>query len=152
MTPLLVVRGRPAPVLGEKERQPMAGARKIGLRVDRAQDRVDRDAVVEMADEGLEEGHPARGVVERRLVGHDPESTEPPGAATGSQSGRAGTWVGPDTNRNDRRSVAGGRLGERRLRLFFDCSSIVPQLVRWIESLTGGWQDSENVGVRPRST
>jgi hypothetical protein len=38
-------------------------------------------------------------------------------------------WRRP-TNRNDRPALAVGRLGERRLRLFFDCSSIVWTRIR----------------------
>ena len=70
MAALRVVGRRTAPVLGEEEGQPVAGAGQVRLRVERPEDRVDRDAVVEPTDQRLEERHPAGGVVEAGLVGH----------------------------------------------------------------------------------
>ena len=97
----------------------MAGAGEVRLRVDRPEDRVVGDPVVEPADERLEERHPAGGVVEARLVGHARESTD--------ESKRPARWQ------------AVGRPGSG----VFGCSSVVLQLSDARRSSGGFWQSSE---------
>ena len=58
MAALGVVRARSAPVLREKQRQPMACSGQVGLRVDRPEAVVGGNALVETVDQGLEEGMP----------------------------------------------------------------------------------------------
>src|SRR6188472_742951 len=72
MAALVVVGARAAPVLREEERQATLGGGKIGLGIERPEDRVGGDAGVEPADEVLEEGHPTGSLVQAdgRQVGH----------------------------------------------------------------------------------
>ena len=60
---LVVVGRRPAPVLGEEQCQPVAGAGQVLFGVDRAEDGIGFDPVVEPADECLEERQTAGGLV-----------------------------------------------------------------------------------------
>ena len=79
MATLGVVRSRPSPVLGEKERQPMAGSGEVArIRIDRHEDRIRRGAGIEVIDEPFEERHAAGGVVERGLVSHGRSLGWPP--------------------------------------------------------------------------
>jgi hypothetical protein len=54
----------------------MPGAREVRLGIDRAEDRVGRDAGIEPFDARLEEGHAAGSFVEGRLVGDLRESRD----------------------------------------------------------------------------
>ena len=74
MAALEVVGARAAPVLGEEQRQPVAGTGQVLLRIERPNDRVGRDAVIEAPDETLEERHAADTVVQREGRVHDPQS------------------------------------------------------------------------------
>jgi len=58
------VRRRPAPVLHEEQRQPVTGTREVLVRVQRPQDRVQRNALVEPVDELPEDGLSPHGVVQ----------------------------------------------------------------------------------------
>ena len=86
-----IVGRRAAPVLGEEQRQPVAGARQVvGLGVDGEERGVRGDALVEPVDEGLEEGHPA-GEIEERGSRSRRESTFPAVARLhSSRPGEAG--------------------------------------------------------------
>jgi hypothetical protein len=83
-----VVRPRAAPVLGEEQRQPMAGTGQVLFRIERPNDRVGRDAVVEAPDEALEERHAADTVVQREGRVHDPQSRRSGAAARGGVGSR----------------------------------------------------------------
>ena len=57
---LVGVRRRPTPVLGQEQRQSVAGAREVGLfGIQRQQDVVGGHAGVELVDETFEERHAA---------------------------------------------------------------------------------------------
>ena len=61
-----VVGRRPAPVLGQEQAEPAAGAGQVvGLGVDREEERVARDTGVEPVDQADEEGQPTRRGVDR---------------------------------------------------------------------------------------
>ena len=70
MPALVVVRPRPAPVLGEEQGQPPLRRGEIGLGIQRPQDLVVGDGRIERPDQRLEEGHPARTLVEAGRVDH----------------------------------------------------------------------------------
>ncbi len=70
MTALVGVRGRAAPVLDQELAQPPTGAVEVRcLWVERGEDVIVGDAVVEGVDEGVEEGIAARALVQRGASG-----------------------------------------------------------------------------------
>jgi len=70
MTALVGVRGGAAPVLDQELAQPPAGAVEVRcLGVERGEDVIVGDAVVEGVDEGVEEGIATRSLVQRGASG-----------------------------------------------------------------------------------
>ena len=112
---LRVVRLRTAPVLGEEERQPPPRAGQVRLGIDRPQDGILGDARVELPDEPLEERA-------SRRRGRTSSALRSPAE---SISGRPRDACNPRPESKRPTRWCGRSSRERRIRLFFDCSSVV---------------------------